>query len=34
MIESGENPPKIIECAAPIHVHAEHRHGSSSIIGM
>ena len=33
-MESGENPPKITECAAPRRVHASMATGSSGIIGM
>jgi hypothetical protein len=33
-IESGEKPPKITECAAPIRAHASIATGSSTIIGM
>ena len=33
-IESGEKPPKITECAAPIRAQASIATGSSGIIGM
>ena len=33
-IESGEKPPKITECAAPIRAQASIATGSSTIIGM
>jgi len=33
-IESGEKPPKITECGAPMRAHASSATGSSGIIGM